>query len=246
MPIGRIQNASLATSMTRETAMKRLTLLLILLLAGCTHTPAATSAPAIEYQGAHVTEGAGIKLSIPRVVGAREWIKPIMRWFDPGEGHSPYIADLFPCESWSCRGKYALTLNLYIKRANSPDLTEPSEPEDRLRHRVLRILKPIDTKSARHPKPLDPRDPKTIVETLQIRKLGDGVWARLEHRYKDGSPAGLVYWRVIDRELTASASYWFESAPLPKGVTIDALDRAFESFVSGIRMEAEVTPPLPK
>ncbi len=216
---------------------KRLHLLFLILLTGCNHIPVATSAPAIEYQGAHVTEGAGIKLSIPRVVGAREWIKPLMRWFDPGEGHSPYIADLFPCDGLFCRDKYAVTLNFYIIRAKTPDLTEPVDIEERLRHRVLRILKPVDTKSARQFKPLDPRDPKTIAETLQIKKLGDGVWARLEHRYRDGSPAGLVYWRVIDRELTASASYWFESAPLPKGVTIQALDQAFEAFVSGIRIE---------
>lgn len=207
--------------------------------------PVATSAPVIEYRGAHVTEGAGIKLSIPRVVGAREWIKPVMRWFDPGEGHSPYIADMFLCESWTCRGKYAATLDLYVQRAKMPDTSEPADPEARLRHRVTAILKANEASRGKQGQILDAREPRAMRETMTVVALGDGLWARVERRFKDGSPAGVLYLRAIDRELTGYASLALQSAPLPKGVTVEALDQAFESFVSGIRIEVEAkTPPV--
>lgn len=217
--------------------MKRFLIYFLLLLSGFTHAPVVTSAQVIEYHGTHVTEGAGIKISIPRVTGAREWMKPLMKWFEPGEGHSPYIADLFPCDELSCRGRYAISLNVYISRAREPNPTEPSEPGARLRHRANTILKANEASRSKQGQILDKREPRAMLETMTIAALGDSFWARVERRFKDGSSAGVLYLRAIDDDLTGYASFALQSAPLPKGITVQALDEAFEGFVRRIRIE---------
>jgi hypothetical protein len=217
--------------------MTRLFALLLLGIAGCIPIAAAKGEDLLKLSCRYETEGAGVRLAILRVDNAREWMHPLQRWFGPGESMSPYIADMIPCKRLACKTEYAVRVSVNVARAKHLDRNEPIDAEERLKYRVRTLLRPADSTGQVQAVPIDPRDPRTILESMQIKRFGGVIWARLDHRFRDGSPAGAIYWRIVGGDMTASASYWLEPLSLPKDFVVESFDKAFETFVMNIQVE---------
>jgi hypothetical protein len=196
----------------------------------------------------YLTEGAGLSLSIPRILDTIPYLSPLQKQYKPGEIHAPVIFDLFPCSSFFCKKSAAGRAQVRISRLLVSDINNDPNNEEHLRRRIMSIFAKIehereeskrlnDGTSNRLNKFIPPSGFSLRQESLRIIRTGDALWGRVEQRTPDHRLVGLVYWRVLSEDLTMSASFIInEPTQLPKGATVEEIGASFEDFVGAIRV----------
>ena len=193
-------------------------------------------ASVLQFGEPYTAEGAGLVLSVPRILNAAQQITPLMSWFDPGDRVSPFIFDLFPCNGFFCKKPYAGIARVHVSRLKVSDGNIDGSSEDNLRRRVSALLVAAEADRQKVSADYKRTYPRLIAESLRIDRLGGGLWAHVEQHDPDGYLSGSVYWRILDGDYTISASYAVDRSLLPKGVSVDAVEAAFLDFVKQIKI----------
>lgn len=222
---------------------------MIAMIASCTVQLSAQPVALKLADNPYTTEGAGLSLSIPRILDTIPYLSPLQKQYRPGEIHEPAIFDMFPCSGLFCKRSAAGRAQVRISRLLISDRNSDPNNEEHLRRRIMSIFAKIerereeskrlnDGTSNQLNKFIPPTGFSLRQESLRITRIGDALWGRVEQRTPDDKLVGLLYWRALSEEFTMGAGFIIhELSQLPKGVTVEEIGVSFEDFVGTIRVK---------
>ncbi len=208
--------------------------------AACLLPATAISAP-FEFAEPFVTQGTGVALSVPRIVGALEHKKHLPKLIAAGDSISPIFQDVFPCTSLFCRRSDAGTLMVLVHRLQTPVVDVSGNDSKVLRRRAEEMLAAGLRQQERSS--LADKSKKisdAFERSLRIVRMDNGLWAYMQDLDARDNSKVTAYWRVLSDNYTLTVSLVTYDHMLPRDVTIKELDLALSEFVA--RM---VVTPLP-
>lgn len=203
--------------------------------------PAPATAAPFEFADPFVTQGTGVALSVPRIVGAQERKTHLPKSIAAGDTISPIFQDVFPCTSLFCRRPNAGTLTVLVRRLQTPVVDDSGNDSTVLRRRAEEMLA-AGLKQQEKSVLIDGSKKVSdgFERSLRTVRMDNGLWVYMQDLDAHDNSKVTAYWRVLSDNYTLTVSLVTYDHMLPPDVTIKELDLALSEFVA--RM---VVAPLP-
>ncbi len=188
------------------------------------------------FVGISHVETSVFSLSMPKIADAVIDVRPLPLILEPGASPSPIFQEFLKCTRLSifCKKEFAAELTVQVKRIRQPDDSLDQSNEQHLQYRVNKMLTAGALEAKEKARLYKKKVERLNPESLQIINLGKRLWARVDGVGVDDRSNGRVYWTMIDDQYMIGAGLLVEPDVLPTGVTVDALNLWFESFVQQI------------